>query len=395
MAAGIQLDIDISLGDFARLAMVKCHEAGYSFALWKLPNSTAVQFAASISPSRIHDINLENKTPGFIFAPFDPGEKKIFLPTDEFFKYDAGHFVSLTGSLLQSLHPRQSGAEITNQEKKYFIRDRVSAPPADDGTYLKLVTRCRDAVAESRFDKLVPSRCKKVPLPKHFDVAETFMALGKRYPTAMVSVFSSPASGTWVGATPEMLVKVDAQQRFHTAAVAGTQRFVPGTDIRTITWAQKEIEEQGLVERYVINCFKKIRLREFEELGPKTVVAGNVVHLKTEFEVDMVATRYPQLGTVMLQLLHPTSAVCGMPMDQALLFLKEHEGYDRQFYSGYLGPVNIANESQVFVNLRCMQLFGDTAVLYAGAGVLADSDPEKEWQETELKMNTLLEVIRD
>ena len=77
---------------------------------------------------------------------------------------------------------------------------------------------------------------------------------------------------------------------------------------------QKDIEEQALVERYVISCFKKIRLREYDEHGPKTMIAGNVLHLKTEFEVDMVATNFPQLGSVMLNLLHPTSAVCGMPL---------------------------------------------------------------------------------
>jgi isochorismate synthase len=97
----------------------------------------------------------------------------------------------------------------------------------------------------------------------------------------------------------------------------------------------------------------------------------------------------------MLKLLHPTSAVCGMPMEKSLAFLRAHEGYDREYYSGYLGPVRINNESQLFVNLRCMQVSSGRARLYAGGGVLGESDPEKEWQETELKMNTLLSVIRD
>ena len=75
-------------------------------------------------------------------------------------------------------------------------------------------------------------------------------------------------------------------------------------------------------------------------------------------------------------------------------FLKNQEGYDRQFYSGYLGPVNVHEESHIYVNLRCMQLFANVALLYAGAGVLADSDPEREWKETEMKMNTLGRIIR-
>ena len=156
---------------------------------------------------------------------------------------------------------------------------------------------------------------------------------------------------------------------------------------------QKEIEEQALVSRYIINCFKKIRLREFGEHGPKTWKAGNLLHLRTEFEVDMNATNFPQLGTVMLKLLHPTSAICGMPRQESIDFIQQNEGMDRGLYSGYLGPINYKNESNLFVNLRCMQWSYREAELYAGAGVTIDSIPEAEWEETEMKMNTLLKVI--
>jgi isochorismate synthase len=85
--------------------------------------------------------------------------------------------------------------------------------------------------------------------------------------------------------------------------------------------------------------------------------------------------------------------VCGMPLETSLEFLQQHEGYDREFYSGYLGPVNMNNNINIFVNLRCMQLFEGQATVYAGAGVTVDSVPEHEWEETEMKLNTLLNVI--
>jgi len=96
---------------------------------------------------------------------------------------------------------------------------------------------------------------------------------------------------------------------------------------------------------------------------------------------------------VMLKLLHPTSAVCGMPLEPALDFLRDHEGYDREFYSGFLGPVNLEGASSLFVNLRCMQLFETSARVYAGAGVTADSDPEKENEEVDMKIQTLSQLI--
>lgn len=395
MTEDTQRAVAIDFDEFLRNALSGCRDAGLSFALWRLPATTTVHFAASLKPVTTHDVNLEETEPGFLFAPFDPGKKKVFLPADESFRYESGQLTVLKGEFLDKLQSTKRDTAKDRTTAPHYATPHPAQTSIDQVGYQQLVARCRDEVLNGSFEKVVPSRFKEVPLPKDFDAATLFTTLCTRYPSAMVSVFSSPLTGTWIGATPEMLVSVDAQQHFHTVAVAGTQRYVPGMDLRAITWTQKEIEEQALVERYIINCFKKIRLREFEERGPRTVVAGNVVHLKTEFEVDMVATRYPQLGTVMLQLLHPTSAVCGMPLEGSLAFLKEHEGYDRQFYSGYLGPRNVDQETHLFVNLRCMQVASDTALVYAGAGVLGDSDPEKEWQETELKMRTLLDVIRD
>jgi isochorismate synthase len=140
-------------------------------------------------------------------------------------------------------------------------------------------------------------------------------------------------------------------------------------------------------------CFKQIRLREFEEHGPKTVEAGNLLHLKTIYTVDMEDTKFPLLGSVMLDLLHPTSAVCGMPKLPAQEFLSQNEKFHRELFSGYLGPVGIGNETHLFVNLRCMQILEDGALLYAGAGVTEDSVPVKEWIETQLKCDTLLDVL--
>ena len=182
--------------------------------------------------------------------------------------------------------------------------------------------------------------------------------------------------------------------KFRTVSLAGTQRYIPGMDLRSVAWTEKEIEEQAMVCRYIISCFKKIRLREYDEHGPRTAVAGNLLHLKTDYVVDMTATNFPQLGSVMLQLLHPTSAVCGMPLEPATKFLKSNEGYDREYYSGFLGPVNFRNQSSIFVNIRCMQLITNEAILYAGAGVTIDSIPDKEWEETEMKFETLMATLR-
>jgi isochorismate synthase len=259
--------------------------------------------------------------------------------------------------------------------------------------YQDLVSKGRQAIEQGIFQKVVLSKAKLVPLKQELNALAFFQAMCKQYPHAFVYLWYIPSVGYWAGASPEILISVDQHQIFRTVALAGTQKYEPSLKLSKVQWTQKEIEEQALVSRYIINCFKKVRLREFEEEGPKTVVAANLVHLKTFFSVDMQATNFPNLGAVMLALLHPTSAVCGMPQAQALDFILQNEGYERSFYSGFLGLVNIAQETHLFVNLRCLQILDTQLCLYAGAGITEDSEPEKEWQETEIKCQTMLQVL--
>jgi isochorismate synthase len=363
---------------------------GGAFSLWRMPRSEEkILFVCNTGTVELDEVNLEESGPGFVFAPFQPDQKKVFLKADLIYKFKAGELVEAPNSY-QSKAIKLDEADLQEKKIKYYTSKQQHQKSSD---YKQLVQQGIQQIEAGILEKIVPSRFKEVPLPESFDVIQAFDTLCAKHPNAMVSLFSSPTTGTWLGATPELLVSIDSNSKFKTNALAGTLPYSPDMDLKSVAWTQKEIEEQALVCRYIINCFKKIRLREYQEHGPKTVVAGNVMHLKTDYEVDMKEVNFPQLGSVMLKLLHPTSAVCGMPLEASIQFLKEHEGYDREFYSGYLGPINYQNESSIFVNLRCMQLFEYKARLYAGAGVTVDSIPEKELEETEIKMKSMLGVL--
>lgn len=374
-------------------------EHEYSFACWRLPHSSQKNLIISYTPYGIPaNESLEELPEGFLLAPFDKGKNSAYLKADLAFSFNDGNLEEAT-TPLQSKSWQWLQEIIPTLKKKKFEprckdKDGSSSPPASQKeSFEYFVKKCIDQIEAGSFEKIVPSRAKQVDLKDTFDVIGAFQKLCLAYPNAMVSFIHTPEAGAWIGASPELLVSVENKTNFKTVALAGTKMFEDGINLKQVAWTQKEIEEQALVSRYIINNFKKIRLREFEEHGPKTVVAGNLMHLKTEFTVDMKATNFPQLGSVMLNLLHPTSAVCGMPLEPSLEFLQQHEGYDREFYSGYLGPVNVDNNIYLFVNLRCMQLLKGQALVYAGAGVTSDSVPETEWEETEMKLNTLLKVI--
>jgi isochorismate synthase len=369
---------------------------GYSFVLWRLPNDSHSQAILSCGSERFDLQNpFEELLPGFIFHPFAPDSQGVYLKADLMFQF-SGDRLCADDTSLQSMSLTWFRENVAGGEpEKITGRPAPEALPSEKSRveFEEFIQLCLKRIELGDFEKVVPSRCKAVELPGNFDVIDAFEKLCATYPNALVSFVHTPQHGAWLGATPEVLVSITDNTLLKTVAMAGTQEYQQGVNLREVAWTQKEIEEQALVSRYIINCFKKIRLREFDEHGPKTTVAGNLMHLKTDFTVDMKATNFPQLGSVMLRLLHPTSAVCGMPLETSVSFLLKHEGYNRSFYSGFLGPVNFQGDSHLFVNLRCMELFGTRAVCYAGAGVTIDSVPEKEWLETEVKMNTLLQVV--
>lgn len=368
----------------------------YSIAVWRLPNETEKYIVLSEQHQTLTpETPLEELSAGFIFAAFDKAKERTFLPADRFFTF-ANNTLKAPETPQEAdaatwLHEAvRSHAHLAGQ-RPYTPHNAVASRTQDD--YTTLVAKCLQEIEKGTFEKIVPSRSKSVPLPANFDIISAFHKLTHAYPHALISFVSTPETGSWLGASPELLVNVENNSTFRTVALAGTKAYNSDTNLKTVAWTQKEIEEQALVERYVISCFKKIRLREYDEHGPKTVVAGNLIHLRSDFTVDMKETNFPQLGTVMLELLHPTSAVCGMPVEPALAFLRANEGYDRSYYAGYLGPVNVKGNINIFVNLRCMQLLNDQAVVYAGAGVTEDSVPEDEWAETEMKFNTVLKAM--
>lgn len=369
---------------------------GNSISLWRLPNATKKNLIICTEGIRqIQDVVLEEIGTGFIFSPFNSEKKKAFLKANITFSFERGEVIADTEmeELDDPSKTSDSGGISKSDQLPFYSSAITEKENATRDQFIHLIEKSISLIQTTQVEKLVPSRCKQVTLPDNFDLLSVFNSLCSLYPNAFISLVSTPEYGTWIGASPELLVSVDANMRFKTVAVAGTQTISSDDDLKMVAWTQKEIEEQALVSRYIINCFKKIRLREFDEHGPKSWRAGNLVHLKTEYEVDTVATNFPQLGTVMLKLLHPTSAVCGMPREESIYFLKANEDFDRSFYSGFLGPVNFQNETSLFVNLRCMEWNLRTATLYAGAGVTQDSDPAKEWEETEQKMETLLKVI--
>lgn len=371
-----------------------CRNHSYGLAIWRDPLTGTTQGVIDFYETEYSEkVLLEEMESGFLFAPYNRNDNPHFIKACVHFVIDS-ELEFLSGGSYEIQKIREALTKTSDQTSGSTSLNDLTENGREQQEYINLVERAVEAIHAGKFIKVVPSRSRTCKIGS-LDIPGLFMALKKTYSNAFVSITSTPEHGIWMGASPELLVRLTEGRFFETIALAGTQPYREEVSPGDVAWTQKEIEEQALVSRYIINCFKKIRLREFEEAGPKTVAAGNLIHLKTRFIVDMEATGFSNLGSVMLELLHPTSAICGMPLDAAEKWLKENERYDREFFSGYLGPVNIQDQTSLFVNLRCMKIDNSSVRFFAGAGVTEDSRPEKEWLETEMKMNTLLNVIRE
>jgi isochorismate synthase len=394
----------ISLEDSLDMLLYQGLASGKAFALWRKPKATTLHYILEERPecSRVA-LELEYLGPGFIVHPFaDQEDRKAYfihadhhlsLPLDEALCAEdlPEELTSLSGTLNRE---GRKAALAQFLRKQLQGLEEKSFPKEDKERFLGLVKLGVQAIAQGNLEKIVPARTKTLPYPEDFDLGKILSKLLQTYPFSFINFFHLPQVGTWLGASPESLIETQGDY-FYTMSVAGTQAAQGDNPLKSVAWTQKEIEEQALVSRYIVDCFKTIRLREYEEHGPKTILAGNLLHLRSDFKVNTKTTGFPNLGSVMLSLLHPTSAVCGMPRKEAHAFLRAHEGFDRSFYAGFLGPVQLDGETSLYVNLRTASLQQQHLVLYAGAGVTEDSDPEKEWEETELKCEIIGKFIKN
>lgn len=253
-----------------------------------------------------------------------------------------------------------------------------------------------------RFSKIVLARSADVVTSDSDDAKELFLRACRMYPRMFVVLVSTPQSGTWLAATPEILLE-GGNGQWRTIALAGTMQLDAGqmafdnppsekaaVDDSGILWSTKNIKEQRYVATYIAELLKRFASGSLEE-GPRTVRAGNVVHLRSDFTFALDDAAH--IGHL-LDALHPTPAVCGLPKDSTCRCIVAEEHTDRRYYSGFMGPLCHNGMTHLYVTLRCMQIVDKHHYrLYAGGGLLKDSVEDMEWHETEAKMETMLRLL--
>ena len=263
---------------------------------------------------------------------------------------------------------------------------------SDQDSYIRDFSTFHSQLQNGAFSKIVLSRCCQITASDSLKAEELFMKACRLYPRMFVALVSTALSGTWLMASPEILLEGDGSQ-WHTMALAGTMKL-DGDDLNTegenTVWSNKNKEEQQYVAEYIHQQLLPFA-RNIVENGPYTARAANLVHLRSDFTFTLNDSN--SIGNL-LQNLHPTPAVCGLPKAEAMQFILEHEYRERKYYSGFVGMLNPHGNTHLYVNLRSMQILDHEYHLYAGGGLLRESECDKEWQETENKLNTMKNVLR-
>ncbi len=246
--------------------------------------------------------------------------------------------------------------------------------------YIDLASEFIHYIQDHSIGKAVLSRVKKVEFDD-VNLNSFFLQLTEKYPKAFCYCFDSPLLGRWFGATPETLIKIE-QGSGETMSLAGTK---VASDV--LPWGEKEQIEQQLVTDFITSELSKycskVNVSQRQEL-----IAGPVKHLVHFFNFEINAQNEWEL----IQSLHPTPAVSGFPKNKAIQCISNFEPHDRLFYAGIIGLKSI-DRTNLFVNLRCGQIIENQLYLYLGGGLTQDSIPESEWDETENKSKTILDVM--
>ncbi|MFC4097812.1 chorismate-binding protein [Euzebyella saccharophila] len=319
---------------------------------------------------------------GFVFAPFSSKGEVVLIPSGDFF-----HLPDF--DLDQVVFKGESTSTVPQM-------------PSVKENYLQSVRKAIKEIDNDRFHKVVLSRSIEIEIGT--SPIEWFKRLLKTYTNAFCYLWYHPQVGLWLGATPEILLST-INDRFTTMSLAGTQTFKGDLNPK---WGHKEIDEQKLVTKFILEALKE-KVGYLEEGNLETIKAGNLMHLRTK-----ITGKLKDNLKEVLKALHPTPAVGGLPKEPAVRFIQEQENYNREFYTGYLGELNlrtsrqrsartnnqenqayrcITKKNNLFVNLRCMQLKDSKALIYVGGGITKNSVPEREWEETVAKSKTILSIL--
>lgn len=269
-----------------------------------------------------------------------------------------------------------------------------SEPLLDQPAWNKMISQAVTAIKSGEMDKVVLARPVRVTADEAINIPAALAALDERYPDTCRFLFEPQPGKAFLGATPELLVSIE-QGAFTTDALAGSiARGQTDTEDQALGQellnSQKDRHEHDFVVQALKRRLTPLTSTLTVEPEPHLRVLKNIQHLETNIEGQL---NQDTTALSLLSVLHPTPALGGAPRRIALPYIQQAESFSRGWYAAPIGWFAPNGDGAFAVGIRSAVIDNDKALLYAGCGIVAESDPEKEWQETELKLQPLLHAL--
>jgi menaquinone-specific isochorismate synthase len=279
-----------------------------------------------------------------------------------------------------------------------FANSDAIAPPVweflEINDFQRTVEKALRSIHQNRLQKLVLSHAVDVTARRPFDWLFSLHNLRQFYPDCYIFSVNQGGGKTFIGASPERLVSV-RNRRLTTDALAGSAPRGRTTRDdaalgQTLLNTPKERHEHQVVVDFLRDRLLQLGLSPQMPAAPDLLRLSNIQHLHTPIHAHLPAKLHP---LELVAALHPTPAVAGLPRDIACDEIRRYEGFGRSLYAAPLGWVDAAGNAEFIVGIRSAMLEGDRARLYAGAGIVAGSDPARELAEVKLKLQALLKAL--
>ena len=350
------------------------HFKGGGYAFYRLPEANDYTFVSQQGrPDELVALDVSSSFSGIAIAPF----------------------VVSADCPIVLIRPDHCSTHLVNGQKKVHSGQFSYTDDSDTRrmAYTGSFESCHRRLIEGEVGKIVLSRRMALENTSEtpWNPVALFHEACRRYPHNYVTLWWTERTGCWLVATPETLLKRVSDHQWQTMALAGTMKWDECQKLGfDKAWTEKNKEEQQYVATYIERRLLPF-VTNMETSPTYTSKAADLAHLRTDFTFHL--KEGTTLGTL-LQRLHPTPAVCGVPQDTACKAILRHEDSPRRYYAGFSGPINWNGESQLYVSLRCMEIAPQHALLYAGGGLLKESREEEEWTETQRKMKTMLRLFK-
>ncbi len=283
-------------------------------------------------------------------------------------------------------------AKISKKNENSF--QAINSSPVDYSECFKsVITSALNSIAIDEFSKIVIAHATDIFSPAPFDLIASLNNLRCRHPDCYIFSTSSGRGHNFIGASPERLISIQNKQLVTDALAGSAPRGKTAAEdlqlANLLLKNRKEKREHQAVSDFLLNRLRQLDLKP-QQLPLQLLQLSNIQHLWTPIYAHLPIDIDP---LEIVAHLHPTPAVAGVPTDIACEQIRRYENFDRTLYAAPLGWVDYQENCEFIVGIRSALIEGDRARLYAGAGIVSGSNPDKELAEIQLKLQSLLKAL--